>query len=232
MKLPSIYNEREHNPVPERFKKHIGKPAMSYSSYNSFIEESYKGDWIANKFLKEPNKGNIFTEFGSSVGNYQETRQIQPYLSEFDIKTLDKENPANPLAQYEREIVIDRGSYVIYGFVDRILGEKVIDVADFKSGGIDKKRADYESEKYNQTTLYCYGLEQEGFIINSSGVILFDRKGNTLEEGNKNVLRLTGEVAYIPTPYSKERAEKFLLEVDEVAKEIEDYYKTYLKYFK
>lgn len=232
--LPSIYKEREDNPVPERFKKYIGRPAMSYSTYTAFEEEGYRGEWLGNKFLNTPKEDTIFTLFGSSVGNYQETKKPQPYLTSFDMSVLDKENPANPQAEYEREVVIDRGSYILYGFIDRLIGveKKVVDLVDFKTGAIDKKAKDYESDNYNQTTMYCYGLEEEGFIINSSGVILFDRKGNTLEEGNKNVLRLTGDIKYINTPYSRERAEKFLLKVDETAKKIEEYFKVYNKYFK
>jgi hypothetical protein len=233
LELPSIYKERPNNPVPERYKKYIGRPAMSYSTYTAFKEEGYRGEWLANKFLGIPSEGSIFTEFGSSVGNYQETGKPQPYLSENDMRVLDNENPANPEAEYEREVVIDRGSYILYGFIDRVLGvkNKKIDLADFKTGSIEKKAKEYASEDYQQTTMYCYGLEQEGFEIKSSGVILFDRKGNTLEQGNKNVLRLTGGVEYIDTPYSKERAEKFLLQVDETAKKIEEYWKIYLKTF-
>lgn len=232
--LPSIYKEREDNPVPERFKKYIGRPAMSYSTYTAFEEEGYRGEWLGNKFLNTPKEDTIFTLFGSSVGAYQETKKPQPYLTSFDMSVLDKENPANPQAEYEREVVIDRGSYILYGFIDRLIGveNKVVDLVDFKTGAIDKKAKDYESDNYNQTTMYCYGLEEEGFTINSSGVILFDRKGNTLEEGNKNVLRLTGDIKYINTPYSRERAEKFLLKVDETAKKIEEYFKVYNKYFK
>jgi hypothetical protein len=231
--LPSIYKEREDNPVPERFKKFIGRPAMSYSTYTAFTEEGYRGEWLGNKFLNTPREDTIFTLFGSSVGNYQETKIPQPYLTQFDMSVLDKENPANPEAEYEREVVIDRGSYILYGFVDRLIGveEKVVELVDFKTGSIDKKAKEYASEDYNQTTMYSYALEEEGFKINSSGVILFDRKGNTLEEGNKNVLRLTGDIEYIDTPYSRERAEKFLLKVDETAKKIEEYYKLYQKIF-
>lgn len=226
--LPSIYNEREDNPVPERFKKFIGRPALSYSSYNSFIEDSYRGEFFGNKFLKLPREGTIFTEYGTAVGTYQETGKVQEYLSSFDMEVLSKETPANPLAEYEREVVIDRGSYIIYGFVDRLLNKKL---DDFKTGAISKKKADYESEDYNQTILYTHGLLEEGLDIQEVGVILFDRKGNTLEQGNKNVLRLTGEIEYIPTLYSKERAEKFLKKMDETALRIEEYFKIYLKFF-
>ena len=121
----------------------------------------------------------------------------------------------------------------MYGFIDRVLGIEngEVDVADFKTGSIEKKAGDYASEDYQQTTLYCYGLEQEGFKIKSSSVVLFDRKGNTLESGNKNVLRLTGDIKYIPTPYSRERAEKFLKELEKTAKKIEEYWKLYQKIF-
>jgi hypothetical protein len=231
--LPSIYKEREDNPVPERFKKFIGRPALSYSTYTAFTEEGYRGEWLANKFLGIPSEGSIFTEFGSCVGNYQETKKIQPYLSDFDMEVLDKEIPANPLAEYEREVVIDRGSYICYGFIDRLLGVETmeVDLADFKTGAIEKKAQEYASDTYQQTTVYAYGLEQEGFKIKSSSVVLFDRKGNTLEQGNKNVLRLTGRIEHIPTPYSRERAEKFLLKMDETAKKIEEYWKFYQKTF-
>jgi hypothetical protein len=232
--LPSIYKERPNNPVPERYKKYIGRPAMSYSTYTAFNEEGYRGEWLANKFLGIPSEGSIFTEFGSSVGTYQETGLEQPYLSQFDMEVLDKEIPGNALAEYEREVLIDRGSYILYGFVDRIFGvkNKKVDVIDFKTGSIEKKAKEYASEDYNQTTMYCYALEEEGFEINSSKVILFDRKGNTLESGNKNVLRLTGDIEYIDTPYSRERAEKFLKKVDETAKKIAEYWAIYNKVFK
>lgn len=233
LKLPSIYKERRDNQVPERFKQFIGRPAMSYSTYTAFTEDGYRGEWLANKFLGLPREGSIFTSFGSSVGTYQETGEKQEYLSDFDMAVLDKEKPANPLAEYEREIVIDRGSYIFYGFIDRTIINPglEIDLVDFKTGAIDKKAKDYASEDYNQTNIYSYALEKEGFKINSSSVVLFDRKGNTLDQGNKNVLRLTGNIEYIPTPYSREKAEKFLEKVDKVAKQIEEYYEVYTKYF-
>jgi hypothetical protein len=58
--------------------------------------------------------------------------------------------------------------------------------------------------------------------------MLLDRKGNGQE---KYPLRLTGEIADIPTPYSTERAEEFLKKFDKVAMQIEEYHKVYKKYF-
>ena len=60
---------------------------------------------------------------------------------------------------------------------------------------------------------------------------MFDRKGNTLEEGHQNQLRLTGEIEKIDTPYSEERAKKLLKKIDDVAKQISDYYTLYQKIF-
>ncbi len=229
LNLPSIYENRSGNPELEQF---VGRPKLSYSAYNSFKEPAYKGEFFGVYFLGEPRTGTIFTEYGSAVGMYQETGEPQEYLSQSDKKILDEKIGRPKGAIYEKELVIDRGSYVIQGFCDRIIiDSEFIDVVDFKTGSIEKKKKDYESEDYQQTTLYCYGLEQMGYKIKNSGVILMDRKGNTLEQGNKNVLRLTGDMEYISTPYSKERAEKFLKSFDKTAKDIEEYYSVYQKYF-
>ena len=230
MELPSRYINRSGDP---KFDKYVGRPKLSYSAYGSFNEPSYIGEFFGTYFLNAPRTGTIFTEFGSAVGGFMETGVETDYLSEFDKETLMKEGRPEG-AIYEYEIIIDRGNYIIQGFIDRMMvdAKKFVDVVDFKTGAIDKKAKDYSSLDYQQTTMYSYALEQEGYTINKSGVVLFDRKGNTLEAGNKNVLRLTGDVLYIPTPYSTERAEKFLAKFDETAKDIEKYWKIYCKYFK
>lgn len=228
MELPSKYENRSGNP---KFDKYVGRPKLSYSAYGSFNEPSYKGEFFGVYFLKAPRTGTIFTDFGSSVGGFMETGQPQDFLTESDMNILMKVGRPEG-AIYEYEIIIDRGSYIIQGYLDRIVEyEDGVEVIDFKTGAIDKKAKDYASLDYQQTTMYSYALEQEGKKIKYSGVKLFDRKGNTLEAGNKNVLRLTGEVLDIPTPYSTERAEEFLKKFDKTALEIEAYYKTYKKYF-
>jgi hypothetical protein len=220
--LPKVYENEGGN-----YPQHVGKPKLSYSAYNSFCEESYKGEFFANYFLGIRSEGNIFTEYGSKCGEYLEKLEKSD-LSEFDISVLEKiERPEH--ARYEVEVVIDRGSYVIQGFIDQEF--KVPDglvIKDLKTGAIDKKAKDYASEDYQQTTLYAYQRELEGENVVYSGVMLLDRKGNGQE---KYPLRLTGEIADIPTPYSTERAEEFLKKFDKVAMQIEEYYKTYKKIF-
>jgi RecB family exonuclease len=223
--LPKVYEVNEN--TPEQYKKYEGMPKLSYSAYNSFCEEAYKGEFFANYFLGIRSEGNIFTEYGSKCGEYLEKLE-ESDLSNFDISVLEKlERPEN--ARYEVEVVIDRGSYVIQGFIDQEY--KVADglvIKDLKTGAIDKKAKDYASEDYQQTTLYAYQRELEGENVVYSGVMLLDRKGNGQE---KYPLRLTGEIADIPTPYSKERAEAFLKKFDKVAMQIEEYHKVYKKYF-
>lgn len=221
--LPKVY-ENEGGKYPQ----HVGKPKLSYSAYGSFTEEAYRGEFFANYFLGIRGEGNIFTEYGSKCGEYLEKLETSD-LSEFDISVLSQITRPKE-ARYEVEIVIDRGSYVIQGFIDQeYLGEKGLVIQDLKTGAIDKKAKDYASQDYQQTTIYSYQREKEGETIAYSGVILVDRKGNGQE---KYPLRLTGEIAHIPTPYSVERAEAFLEKFDKVAKEIEAYHKVYKKYFK
>ena len=222
--LPKVY-ENEGGKYPQ----HVGKPKLSYSAYNSFNEDAYKGEFFANYFLGIRGEGNIFTDFGGKCGKLFETDTDGSDLSEFDtnvIKSIDR--PENSL--YEVEIVVDRGSYVIQGFIDReyldLEGNLVID--DLKTGAIKSKKDFYGGPEYQQTTLYAYQRELEGEHIAYSGVILLDRKGNGQE---KYPLRLTGEIEYISTPYSKKRAEAFLKSFDKTAKNIEEYYKVYKKFF-
>jgi len=46
--LPKVYEVDEN--TPEQYKKYEGMPKLSYSAYNSFCEESYKGEFFANYF--------------------------------------------------------------------------------------------------------------------------------------------------------------------------------------
>lgn len=225
--LPKVYEVNEK--TPEKYKKYKDMPKLSYSAYNSFNEEAYKGEFFANYFLGIKGEGNIFTQYGGKCGKLFETGSETSDLSDFDVEVIRGiERPANTL--YEVEIVVDRGSYVIQGFIDReyldVEGNLVID--DLKTGAIKTKKDFYGGTEYQQTTLYAYQRELEGEHIAYSGVILLDRKGN----GSSNhPLRLTGEIEYIPTPYSKKRAETFLKSFDKTAKEIESYYKVYKRYF-
>lgn len=238
IELPRIYN----NPSgSEEFKKFEGLPKISYSQIESWNNPTYKGDYIQSYFLGIEDPGNIFTHFGSMVGEWFE-KGIDEYgeLSEKDIEVLMKVGrPHN--CEYEKEVVIYRpDGYVIQGFIDRMrvgvnesneldglaLGE--VEVIDFKTGNVEKKKDFYAGGEYQQTSLYTFGLLENGMNVIWSGVVLLGRKGN----GSENApLRLSGEIENIETPFTEERIEEFFAKSDKTVKEINEYYKFYKKYF-
>lgn len=233
--LPKVY-ENGHVASSGRFPQHEGRPKISYSQYNSWCEDMYRGAYIGKYFIGVPDSGNIFTDFGGYCGEYLETGVDESnYLDAIDIQWLNTvEKPKN--AEYEREIVLDRGVYVTQGFIDQNFEEPtkqkivLMNVIDFKTGG-EKKKADYAGDDYQQTTLYCRALVEEGIGINHSGVQLLPRKGNKLDKASAHPMRIVGEPIDIPTPYSEERADKFLVKLDATVKDISDHYKCYLKFF-
>lgn len=239
LKLPKLYELSKDKPEG-KYIKHVGAPKLSYSAISSFKEDSYRGEFFQTYFLGIRSEGNIFTTFGSACGAVLETGDEKEILSQQDKEIILKAVPRPANAVYEREIVLDRGGYVIQGFIDKEveIEKGVLTIEDLKTGAIKTKKDFYASQDYAQTTLYAHQRALEGNRIEYSGVILLDRKGNTLDKsaltknGDPLCLRLTGEVEYIPTPYSPERADKFLAECDEVAKEIENYFRVFNKYLK
>ena len=233
--LPKVY-ENDHVASSGRFPQHDGRPKISYSQYNSWCEDAYRGSYIGKYFLGVDDPGNMFTDFGGFCGEYLETGVDESsYLDAIDIQWLNTvEKPKH--AEYEREIVLDRGMYVAQGFIDQNFEEPtkqkivLMNVIDFKTGG-EKKKADYAGDGYQQTTLYARALVEEGIDVGYSGVQLLPRKGNKLDKSSAHPMRIVGEPIDIPTPYSEERADKFLEKLDATTKDISDHYKCYLKFF-
>lgn len=227
--LPRVYDNPSNNP---KFEKYVGMPKVSYSQITSFQNELYKGGYIAGYIFGVRDEGNIFTEFGTWVGEYMEKGEdLYGKLSETDIAACEKVGrPDN--CEYEREVIYESPlGYVIQGFIDRtrFMDKGEVEVIDFKTGSIKSKGAEYAGPDYNQTTLYTKALLNEGLNVTYSGVILFDRKGNGQE---KHPLRLTGEVAHIETPYSDERFNNFMEGVDKTVLEISEYLRIANKYLK
>lgn len=222
--LPKVYDDPFGN-----YPQHKGKPKISYSQYNSFVDAMYRGSYFGKYFLGVEDEGNIFSDFGGKCGEYWEKLE-ESDLSESDIQVLKDTLDRPEDARYEVEVVIDRGSYVIQGFIDQEVPEKpkVLNIFDLKTGNHKDKPAYYGGGEYQQTTLYCYQREKEGNTINYSGVKLLERKGNG---SDKYPLKLSGKIKEIPTPYSKERAEEFLQKMDETVLEISKFYKTYKRLF-
>jgi RecB family exonuclease len=120
------------------------------------------------------------------------------------------------------------GEYVIQGFIDRseYTKPKKVNILDFKTGNLTTKKRYYKGKDFGQTILYARAKELQGFEIGDVGVLLLGRKGNGAQHGK---LRLSGEMAYLENVYTEETVEYTLNAINEVAKEISQYYKVYKK---
>lgn len=231
IELPKKYNTE--NP---KYQHHNGKNKISHSQYTSYKDEKYRPDYYVQYFSGIDLGGNIFSEFGGFCGetiqHIGEKKELpKTSLSENCIEILKSlEYPDNCV--YEEEIVVDLGdNLTVQGFIDRIhYQEDGVEITDFKTLNLDSDKKDYyASEEYGQTTLYAYQKEQEGFNILNSQVIGLGRKGNSWD--GKYPMKLSGRIEVIPTPYSKERAEKVLNDIKETAKKISEDYRIFKKYF-
>lgn len=223
IELPKIYL----NDASGNYPQHVGKNKISYSQYNSFKDPLYKNDYIRQYFLGERSESGIYALFGSACGEYLEKLEVDTnWLSPNDVKVLEKlERPEG--ATYEGEIVIDRGTYVIQGFIDQEFGvDGKLFIKDLKTGNVNTKVKFYGGPEYQQTTIYSYARVQEGYTIGYSGVMLLGRKGNGEQYGP---LKLSGVIEHIETPYSEERAKKALASIDAVVFEISNAYKLFKK---
>ena len=233
--LPKVYKD---NSKEQKYKSLNKKPKISYSQYNSWNSSEYRPDYIKQYMVGIPIPSGIFADFGSSVGTWIEGKgtgnmnchdEYSHLLSDSDREFLQTlEYPDNSI--YEDYIVVDMGDYCIEGYMDRgIYNKKSVIVEDFKTGAIKKKKDYYASPDYQQTRLYSYQKENEGYEIEDCRVLLLDRAGNN---SAKSPIRLTGEIEVIPTLYDRKDTEVFLEDVTRTVHEISDYYKKYLKYFK
>ena len=237
MVLPRIFEDKS---TDKKYEKWNGMPKISYSQITSWNDPQYKSDYIRTYMVGIPNKGNMFTDYGSACGTFIESigtnntachDAYKHFLSDTDRETLlhKIEYPEN--SKYEDYIAINVDDlFVIEGYIDRAiyLPENKIIVQDFKTGSVAKKADYYSDPNYKQTNIYAYAKENEGYEVVDCMVLMFDRVGNG---SAKSPIRLTGKVEVIPTPYNRKETEKFLKGVKKTAKEISDYYQKYKHFF-
>lgn len=254
LNLPRIYETKK-----KKFKKHNGKPKLSYSQYTSYKDPKYFYSYILGYIFGIKQPSNFWAEFGTYCGTSLEYRMevhqandkdketldnAFKYFNEKDIETLNKANKMFPTnSVYEREIVLDRGFYVIQGFIDvnfdtfkdkDFLETNVIDVKTGGKNSKDKGTSFYASNKYGQTKLYAKALEEEGENIGYCGVVFLDRifenertHPGTTSTFENPVLHLSGEILEVETPYEKESVNSLLKDMDRVAKEVSSLKNTY-----
>lgn len=217
-----------------------GKPKISYSQYSSYKDPEYQDQYYIQYFSGINLPSGEFAEFGTSCGQYIEDlgmKNLPPRtgcLSDGDREILLSSISFPPNCIYEDKIIVDCGDYCIEGYIDRTqyLAEKEIEIEDFKTLNLDKKKDFYASEEYGQTALYSYQKEKEGYKVIRSFVTGLGRKGSSLDGTGNFKMRLSGVVEQIETPYTKERGEKVIEDITKVVHQISDDYKIFLKYFK
>ena len=231
IQLPKIYENELGN-----YPQHKNKQKISYSQLNSF--KDYKEQYIQGYFLGNSSESGMFAFFGNLVGTYFSDGEKNENLSVSDMETIDK-LVKHESSKFEAEIVIDLEPFglkdcVLQGFSDHEYDDDIFRyIEDLKTGSSKSMQEKYgDMKKYYQTRMYAYQRENEGFKIGGCQVNHLDRKGNNLIIGDKNCLRLTGQIDYIHTPYKREDVEDYLKNsVVPVCKEIAEYYSVYNKYF-
>ena len=213
----------------EQLKPFLGKPYISYSTMESW--EEYTEDFIKEKLVGLPQPFGIYKEFGSYLGTAYENGQFpeQNQIGFIGQENLDLIKYRNDSAEYEKLIIIDRGDYIIVGFIDKFerLEDGSVWVNDLKSGGA-KKEEKYASDDYTQVPLYSHALEVIGENIGRTDVLFVRRENSHI----KPPLKISTEQFYIPVNYTKEKVDKALKKVDRVVKEISELKTTYDKFFK
>lgn len=239
IELPKKYEYKEGISRPE-YRKFDGWQKISYSQNGSF--KDYKEQYLQDYILGFGNgESGIFAQFGSDCGDYlnpYDDRGEYPLLSTEDKITLDTLKNNHPMgADFEYEILINLEPFglektCVQAFTDRqyFVGDK-LNVNDYKTLTVKTKKAYYESGDYKQLSIYGYGLEELGFNIGEMYVVGLGRLGNTTEIGNKNVLRLSGEIIRVEKPYDREEAILAVKEITENCKKIAQYYNIYQKIF-
>ena len=229
IKLPTVIDEKcwfyEDN--KELCEPHKGKFYISYSTVSSW--EGYRENLIKQKFVGITLQSGVYAELGTYFGNAVENGEFAKdnpngFTGQENLKLVPR--PAS--AEYEKMILIDRGEYVIIGFID-IYDETngVARVGDIKTGGARKEK-EYADPKYIQVMLYAHAIEQSGKEIGDTYVWFVRRTGSHINPP----LHISEEQFKIPLAYSPERVVYALNKVDTAAKELSEYYKVYLKYFK
>ena len=211
-----------------------GVPYLSYSQVSKWL--SNKREYIRQYFFGEAFEGNAYTDFGSKVGEALENNDFRGFTAAEKkfLKTIPRYD------EFEREIKLQMDGFYVKGYIDTnsSLKERVIDkdttgmvindMADYKTGDIEKKTEEYESEKYNQLEIYAAAIQKEtGHIPDNVSVILIGRKGNPFKP--KEPLKLTRKFATITRKVDQAAIDRVLKEVQEAAEEISEAYQVFLK---
>lgn len=209
---------------------------ISYLSYSQISTwKRSKRDYIRQYFFGEKDNKDFlkpYGDFGHKVGEALENNDFSEFTKKEQL--LMKSIPRYD--EFERKICLQMDGFVIEGYIDtntvfrtsknKKKIELVDKIADYKTGEIEKRKAEYESDNYLQIPIYAAAIQQEtGHLPSEAFVFLIERNGNAFK-GEK--LTLGNEFITITKDISQKKINKVLKEVQEIAEEISQYYKLYL----
>jgi hypothetical protein len=199
------------------------KEGLAYLSYSQISTwKKSKRDYIRQYFFKEGFEGNAYTDFGSKVGEAFENNDF----SQFDFEEQLFLEGVPVYDQFEKKIKLEMNGFYVVGYIDTN-SSCLTKLADYKTGDIEKKRGDYESDDYNQLEIYAAAIEQEtGILPTDVKVFLIGRGGNAFQNEK---LVLTKEFITITRDVTPEKVAAVKSLVQKTAEEISAYYTMYLK---
>jgi len=204
--------------LPRRDKE--GLPYLSYSQYTTWKKS--KRDYMRQYFLGFRFKGNAYTEFGTKVGEALENNDFSEFTNK-EAKFL-KTVPRYDVFEYEVKLPMD-GFYIL-GYIDT-LSQDNKKIADYKTGSVATKEAEYASEDYHQLHIYAGGIKHDfGKLPEQADVYLIDRKGNAFMNED---LVLGEEYKTVPKNIEQSEVDFVLAKVQKAAEEISKYYTLYQK---
>jgi len=152
------------------------KPKLSYSQYSSYKDEEYQNQYYIQYFSGVDLPSGEFAEFGTSCGQFIEdigtgvTPPRTGCLAKEDVEIILNNITFPPNCVYEDKIIVDCGDFCIEGYIDRTqyLAEKEIEIEDFKTLNLDKKKDFYSSDT---SIKLSYASSKKVFSPNTSKVL-------------------------------------------------------------
>lgn len=218
--------------LPQRDEN--GKPYLSYSQISAWKKS--KRDYIRQYFFgEEDTKPQLepYSKFGKKLGKALETGDFSEFTEEEQmfLRTIPRYD------EFERKIYLKMDGFYVTGYIDtndivykkeNSVPIKIVEtIADYKTGEIHRRQEEYESDDYLQIPIYAAAIEQEtGYLPKYAYVFLIQRDGNAFK-GEE--LTLGREYITITKDVGREVIDKTLIEIQEIAEEISEYYQIFLK---
>ena len=152
-----------------------GNSYISYSQLSTFKKDI--GDYYNQYVLGKRFEGNVYTEFGSKVGEALEHNDF----SKFEPQEQDVLRQVIRLDEFEREVRLHYDGFYVLGFIDTNKAD-LSHIIDYKTGS-EGKEAQYQQDGYTQLCLYALALRQETGVTPSQAHVNFIQRNGRPQDG-------------------------------------------------